>query len=151
MDTSDGSKGKIKSSMTKMGASLVVRTNDSKADVYVEDTLVGTGKRVKLSKVAPGLYEIRIQAPNRKSVRSNINVPPRGSLSYRAKLPETDSSAAASLKLTRGGSGSGLAASPVFWGALGTGSLLTAAGTWFIIDSMQPEPAPSGDTTLTLP
>ena len=42
MDTSDGSKGKIKSSMTKMGASLVVRTNDSKADVYVEDTLVGT-------------------------------------------------------------------------------------------------------------
>jgi hypothetical protein len=146
MDTSRGNKGEVKASLSKIGASLIIKTGHKNATVYIEDTVIGSGKKVNVGRVEKGTYDIRIEAEGQKILQSHITVPSSGKVTYIATLiPEESSGVPA---ISRRGSNP---TNVILWGGIGAGSIISATTALLFIQANQPEPAPSGDTVITLP
>jgi hypothetical protein len=147
MDNTLGNKGIVKASMSKMGAKVSIKTQDKNANVYIEDHLVGSGKKVRVGLVEKGNYSVRIVSEGHKTLKSDIHVPPSGKVKFIASLVENEASGMPSLAKKGGGRDVNWA----LWGGLLVGSAATAGGTLAILQSMETEPAPSGDAVISLP
>jgi hypothetical protein len=147
MDNTLGNKGIVKASMSKMGAKVSIKTQDKNVNVYIEDHLVGSGKKVRVGLVEKGNYSVRIVSEGHKTLKSDIHVPPSGKVKFIASLVENEASGMPSLAKKGGGRDVNWA----LWGGVLVGSAATAGGTLAILQSMETEPAPSGDAVISLP
>ena len=95
-----------------------------------------------------GAYSVRIVADGYKTLQSDITVPASGRARYDATLIPVGESGTPDLsqKQTKNNN-----INWKLWGSIGAGTVLTATGAYFLAQSFEPEPAPSGDTVLTLP
>lgn len=147
MDNTLGNKGIVKASLSKVGSKVTIKTKIKDANVYIEDHLVGTGKRVKVGKVEKGSYDIRIVADGYKTLQSDIHVPADGKATFVGSLIETEASGTPSLTKK----GQGLSIDWKLWGTVAASSAVAGASYYFISQSNEPEPAPSGDAVINLP
>ena len=85
-DNRDGNKGLIKTSLSKIGASVLITTNQKDADVRIENIQMGTGKKVKLGKVERGIYDLVVSTPSGLSTSTRLNVPSKGNIHVHASL-----------------------------------------------------------------
>ena len=147
MDTTLGNKGIVKASLSKMGSKVVVKTKVKDAEVYIEDHLVGTGRRIKVGKVEKGSYDIRIVSEGHKTLQSDIHIPADGKSTFVANLVQEEASGSPSISKK----GQGLSVDWKLWGTVAVGSSVAAAGYYLIGQTSEPEPAPSGDAVINLP
>jgi hypothetical protein len=95
-----------------------------------------------------GAYPVRIVADGYKVLQSDITVPTSGRTKYKASLvPLKESGTPELIEVRSKNNGVNWR----LWGTLGAGTLLTATGSYLLVQALEPEPAPSGDTVLTLP
>lgn len=147
MDTTLGNKGVVKASLSKVGSKVTIKTKIKDAEVYIEDHLVGTGKRVKVGKVEKGRYDIRIVADGYKTLQSDIHIPGDGKATFISSLVETDASGTPSMTKK----GQGVSIDWKLWGTVAASSAVAGVSYYFISQSTEPEPAPSGDAVINLP
>lgn len=147
MDNTLGNKGVVKASMSKMGAKVNIKTKSKDAQVYIEDHLVGTGKTVNVGLVEKGNYNVRIISEGHKTLQSDIHIPASGKVKFVANLIPNEASGMPSLAKK----GGGVDINWALWGGVLVGSAATAGGTIAILQSMETEPAPSGDAVISLP
>lgn len=147
MDNTLGNKGVVKASMSKMGAKVNIKTKSKDAQVYIEDHLVGTGKSVNVGLVEKGNYNVRIVSEGHKTLQSDIHIPAAGKVKFVANLIPNEASGMPSLAKK----GGGVDVNWALWGGVLVGSAATAGGTIAILQSMETEPAPSGDAVISLP
>ncbi|MGC6509396.1 MAG: PEGA domain-containing protein [Myxococcota bacterium] len=146
MDTSLGNKGNVASSLNRKGARLVVLTRSRDAHVIVEGYLLGEGRWVFAGKLEPGLYDLEIDYTDREPIVTHIDIPVSGSVRYKSYLYKSEDD-----------KGDVLAYKPALyrrwalWGAVAGVGAGIGLGSYLYIRANQPEPAPEGDTTLTIP
>ena len=145
MDTSRGNKGEVKAALSKIGSKLIIKTGDSSAEVFIEDTPIGKGKKISVGKVEKGTYDIRIVADGQKPLQSHIRVPASGKVVYNATLIPEDGTGNPSLD--RRGSEPNV----ILFGGLGAGAVVGGVAALIIVQAIQPDPLPSGDIVLELP
>lgn len=148
IDTSGGERGDVKAAMSNIGCNVTIKTGIAEAEVFVEDTPIDTGKKVNIGKMQKGAYSIRITADGYKTLQSKITVPNSGRIQYKATLIPVGKSGTPELS-KRGSKSANV--NWKLWGGIGAGVVLTATGSYFISQALEPEPAPSGDTVVTLP
>ena len=147
MDNTLGNKGVVKASMSKMGAKVNIKTKSKNAQVYIEDHLVGTGKSVRVGLVEKGNYNVRIVSEGHKTLQSDIHIPASGKVKFVANLISSEDSGMPSLVKK----GAAQQINWALWGGVALGSAATAGGTIAILQSLESEPAPSGDAVISLP
>ena len=147
MDNTLGNKGVVKASMSKMGAKVNIKTKSKTAKVYIEDHLVGSGKSVRVGLVEKGNYNIRIVSDGHKTLESDIHIPATGKVKFIANLISSEDSGMPSLVKK----GAAREINWALWGGVALGSAATAGGTIAILQSLETEPAPSGDAVISLP
>ena len=147
MDNTLGNKGVVKASMSKMGAKVNIKTKSKTAQVYIEDHLVGSGKSVRVGLVEKGNYNIRIVSDGHKPLESDIHIPASGKVKFIANLISSEDSGMPSLVKK----GAAREINWALWGGIALGSAATAGGTIAILQSLETEPAPSGDAVISLP
>jgi len=146
MDTSDGAKGTVTATLPSSGASLLIRTRDPSGEVCLEGDLVGSGRRVRLPSLERGLYDVRVTADGYRDATTSLDVPPSGSVFYKADFEKQGAHAASKL----------VQLPPIyqrwsFWTAAGVTAGAATLGTVLIIRALQPEFAPDGDVVVPLP
>lgn len=147
MDNTLGNKGIVKASMSKMGAKVNIKTKSKNAEVYIEDHLVGTGKSVRVGLVEKGNYNVRIVSEGHKTLQSDIHIPASGKVKFVANLiPSEDSGMPSLVK-----KGAAQQINWALWGGVALGTAATTGGTLAILQSLETEPAPSGDAVISLP
>ena len=147
MDNTLGNKGIVKTSLSKLGSKVTIKTKKFNADVYIEDHLVGSGRRVRVGLVEKGNYDVRIVCEGYKTLQSDIYVPASGKTKFTTHLVKSNDSGTPSL--TRRGSGQSVNWS--LWGGVALGSVAVTTGSILFAQSLEAEPAPKGDVVITLP
>ena len=147
MDTTTGNKGVVKANLQKLGAKVVFKTGDKNAEVFIANHSIGTGRRVTIPSISSGSYDVRITSTGNKTLQSTIRVPADGKVVYVGDFVKTEESGVPELtqRRSKGSVNWGL------WGGVAAGSLVSAGASYFIVQALQPEPAPTGDTVVTLP
>ena len=142
VDTEDGSKGVVDAHLPKSGGTLLVKTRQSDAEVSIDGTSIGSGKKVRLPAVERGYYDLVVTAPGMAPLSSQVTVPGSGQVRYSARLGPKGSELREMKPLTR---------SWVFWSAVGVGAAGVGVGTWAVVSALQPESVPNGDVVVSLP
>ena len=148
IDTSAGERGDVKAAMTKIGCNVKINTGIANAEVFIEDTPIASGRTVNAGKLEKGAYSVRILADGYKTLQSDITVPASGRIKYKATLVPAGESGTPELAQRKSNNAN---INWKLWGSIGAGAVLTATGSYFIAQAFEPEPAPSGDTVVTLP
>lgn len=136
VDTSDGSRGEVKATLTKAGGVVVVSTGSGDAQVFANDVLVGTGRTVTVGPLERGRVNLRVVDGDKVATGS---------------IPVTEGTIEVRV------SGDSLEKRPPltkrwgFWAALAGGAAVAAGGATAVAVAAQPPPLPSGDTVETLP
>jgi len=152
VDTSDGTKGEVSANIPKRSARLLVGTGDEFGRVFLNDQLVGEGRRVFL-RLARGQYTLRVEADSSKSAERKLRVPAGGVLAFRANLVPEEASMASRIE-----EGWSVNSPWILWTAAGVGGVGAVTGVAVIArnaggsDNEPPEPQPdSGDLVVRLP
>ena len=148
LDTSDGERGDVKVAMSTIGSKVIIKTGYKDAIVFIGDIPFEKGRRIRVGQMEKGAYPVRIVADGYKVLQSNITVPTSGRIKYKASLVPSEESGTPDLTQVRSGNSD---VNWRLWGAIGAGTLITATGSYLLVQALEPEPAPSGDTVLTLP
>ena len=148
MDTTQGNKGIVKAKLSKRGAKVKIKTKIKDAHIYVEDALVGVGKKAKLGNVAAGDYNIRITSNTHQAFQGTMHIPASGKANFVATLIPKNEEGIPKLIDTATNS---VEVNWALWGSVLGGSVLTASGTYFVLQMIEPEPAPSGDVVVKIP
>ncbi len=146
VDTSDGSKGEVRSELSKRGATALVKTGSDDAEVVIGGVVVGTGKKVVVPKLARGRYDIEVRKPGVDPATGRVKVPEGGRAAYKAEF----------VKEGQRGRSKVIELPPfyenwVFWTAVGVGSTSAVTGGVVVYQATRPIPIPDGDVTVTLP
>lgn len=148
LDTSGGERGDVKAAMSKLGCDVIIKTGISDAEVFIENTPVNSGKKVHIGKMEKGAYSVRIVADGYKTLQSDVTIPASGRIQYKATLIPVGESGTPELSQRKNKNND---INWKLWGGVGAGVALTATGSYFIAQAFEPEPAPTGDTVVTLP
>lgn len=136
-DTTDGSRGEIIASLPKGGSLLKVSTGSGDAKVFLNGTSIGEGASVKFGPVEKGRAQVAIETDGQR-VSASFNFPASGTLLLRKSGDTVEKQK----PLTKRWG---------FWAAIGGGVAVGAGAGIATAAVVQPEPAPSGDTVVTLP
>ena len=146
VDTSDGAKGEVRSTLSTKGGKAIIKTGSSDATVKVAGVVVGTGKKVVLPKMARGRYAVEIERPGAKPATGRLKVGDGGRTAYKAAWADAD-----------GRGRSKVVALPplyenwMFWTAVGVGAGGVVTGSVVAHNASKPIPIPPGDVTVSLP
>jgi len=144
-DNSDGELAHIEARLGDTGATLSVQSPDEAAEVRLDGERIGTGKKVKVF-VERGSYDLSVEAPGHKPLAEEIDVPPLGSVFFKADLVaegEDGQSALVASKPLLGRWTTWAVAGGV---AVGAGAAVTVA-----VILTRPEESPTGDVVVPLP
>lgn len=146
MDNTDGSKGIVKTKLSKFGADVIISTNQADATVSIEGIEVGTGKKISMGKIEKGIYNLIVRTPNGMSASTRMNVPTKGSIHFHAHLFPTDNEKKSRISLVP----------PIwnqwyFWAGIGGAIAVTGTSAALAYDLNKPTPAPTGDVSVALP
>ena len=146
VDTSDGAKGEVRTTLSSKGGKAVIKTGAADATVKVSGVVVGTGKKVTIPKLARGRYPVEIERPGAKPATGRLKVGDGGRTAYKATWADAD-----------GRGRSKVVALPpfyqnwMFWTAVGVGAGGVVTGSVVVHNATKPIPIPPGDVTVSLP
>ena len=145
-DNREGTKGIIKTSLSKIGADVTITTNQPDATVSIEKIRMGTGKKIALGKVERGLYDLVVSTPAGLSSSTRVSVPSKGKIHLHASLYPEGSKKKSTIAVVP----------PIweqwyFWAGIGGAVAASTASGVLIYNMNQPIPAPNGDVSVTLP
>lgn len=137
VDTTDGSRGEVKATLSEDGATLAVATGDEAARVFVDDVFVGAGKLVQVGPFPKGRTRVRVEIGDKRA-SDTVTLPSRGNVALEVS------------------GGDLVARKPLvqrwtFWAAVGGGVAAGGAAAAVVAAANQPEPPPAGDTVVALP
>jgi hypothetical protein len=146
MDNRDGSKGVVKTKLSKFGANITVSTNKKDAIIRLEGIEVGSGKKSALGKIERGIYDLFVTTPDGLSTSTRIHVPSKGAIHLRATLFGEESGKKSAISIIP----------PIwnqwyFWAGIGGAVAVTGVSSAVIYELNQPIPAPKGDVSVSLP
>jgi hypothetical protein len=146
MDNRDGSKGVIKTKLSKFGADVTISTNNKNSIITIEGIEVGKGRKASLGKIERGIYDLFVTTPGGLSANTRIHVPSKGAIHLRATLNEAESGKKSVISIVP----------PIwnqwyFWAGIGGAVAMTGVSSALIYEYNQPIPAPKGDVSVSLP
>lgn len=146
VDTSDGAKGEVRTTLSSKGGKAIIKTGSADATVRISGVVVGTGKKVVVPLLARGRYPVEVEKPGAKAATGRLKIGDGGRSAYKASWSED------------GGRGrSKVVALPpfyenwVFWTAVGVGAGGAVTGGVLVRQATKPIPIPEGDVVVTLP
>lgn len=152
VDTTDGTKGEVAANIPSRSARILVNTGSEFGRVFLNDQLLGEGRRVVLH-LARGQYTMRVEAENFKSAQRKLRIPAGGIHAFRSNLVPEEATLASRVEP------SWSVDSPwVLWTAAGLGGVGAVTGVAVIAknaggddpDTLEPQPDP-GDLVVRLP
>jgi hypothetical protein len=146
VDTSDGAKGEVRTTLSSKGAKAIIKTGSADATVKISGVVVGTGKKVTVPMLARGRYPVEVDKPGAKTATGRLKVEDRGRSAYKATWADEGDRGRSKV----------VALPPfyenwIFWTAVGVGTGGAITGGVLIHQGTQPIPIPEGDVTVTLP
>lgn len=137
VDTSDGSRGEVKATLPKSGATVEVSTGSADARVFVNGAPFGMGQKVVIGPIEKSKLQIRVELGGR-AVEDTVAVPARGTVALRVSGDEL---AERKPLVQRWG----------FWAAVGGAAVAGGATAAAVAVATAPEPPPTGETVVELP
>jgi hypothetical protein len=137
VDTTDGSRGEVKVSLPKNGATLEVNTGHAEGEVRIDGVLVGSGAKVAIGPIEKGRVKMEIRGSG-QSVSDTVSIPSRGTLHLHAVGDEITEQKPL---VQRWG----------FWAVVGGAAVAGGVTTAAVVNGLQPADAPVGDSVVSLP
>lgn len=146
VDTSDGAKGEVVTTLSSKGGKAIIKTGSADATVKVAGVVVGSGKKITVPKLARGRYAVEVDKPGAKTATGRIKIGDSGRSAYKTSWSD---------KGDRGRS-KVVALPPfyenwIFWAAVGVGAGGAVTGGVVAHQATKPIPIPEGDVVVSLP
>lgn len=144
IDNSDGAKVELTVKAPDEAARVTVLTNSGDAKVSLAGEVIGTGKKVRLSGMERGEYDVVVESEGMTTARRRLVVPADGNVTYTAALEPTGgvSTLAEGRPMTRRWG---------FWTAVGAGAVGVGTGSVLVASALTPPEVPEPSVTVTLP
>jgi hypothetical protein len=137
IDTTDGSRGEVRASLPKTGATLEIATGSPEALVFLDGVRVAEGANVSVGPLEKGRWKVQVRIGQRQII-DTVALPARGTVALRVS---------GDLLVER----KPLTQRWGFWAVVGGAAVAGGAATAAVAVSSAPEPPPTGDTVVELP
>ena len=145
VDTSDGSKGEVLVSLAEEGSRLTVKTGHSEAQVFIDGTPIGQGKKVVMPSVDRGTLKVRVEAPGVEPANLSVRLGARSRVCVRARLETAEKGESELVELPP------VYARWTFWAASAAVVGGGVTGGVLLAKALEPPPPPEGDVLVVLP
>lgn len=146
VDTSDGAKGEVRTTLSTNGGKAIIKTGSADATVKLSGVVVGTGKKVVVPKLARGRYPIEVDKPGSKTATGRVKVGDGGRTAYKTAWSDEGGRSRSKVIMLPP-----FYESWIFWTAVGVGAGGAVTGGVLARQATKPIPIPDGDVVVTLP
>ncbi len=145
VDTSDGTKGELAANLTDQGSRLTIKTGSVDAQVSIDGTPIGQGKKVVLPSVDRGTVRVRVEASGVEPAVLSVRVGARSRHTIKARLKAADRGESELVELPP------VYARWTFWAASAAVVGGGVTGAVLLAKALEPPPPPEGDVVVVLP